>query len=70
MLKLFVFNEFSPNFGDGLAFAIAESEDEAKKMIADSRGDSIIDVPFGPVQELPIEKSWTGPNCVWVNGSA
>ncbi len=65
MLKLFIFIEFSPDFGDGLAAVIAESEEEAKKMIADERGDSVEDIRFGPVEERPIEKY-----CAWVNGSA
>jgi hypothetical protein len=32
-LKLFVFDGFCPDFSDGLAFAIAETEEEAKKII-------------------------------------
>lgn len=32
-LKLFVWNGFSPDYTDGLAFAIARNETEAKKLI-------------------------------------
>ena len=32
-LKLFVFTEFDPGYTDGLAFAIAESETEARELI-------------------------------------
>ena len=32
-LKLFIWTEFCPDYTDGLAFAIAENETEAKKLI-------------------------------------
>jgi hypothetical protein len=32
-LNLFVFAEFSPDYSDGLAFAIAEDEADAKRLI-------------------------------------
>lgn len=37
-LKLFIFTEFSPDYTDGLAFAIAKDETEARKMIIDKIG--------------------------------
>lgn len=37
-LQLFVWVGFSPDFTDGLAFAIAKSEKEAKQAIIDSYG--------------------------------
>ena len=36
-LKLFVFTEFEPYYTDGLAFAIAESEKEARELIKAGR---------------------------------
>ena len=35
MLKLFVWVDFEPDYTDGLAFAIAENEDDARKQIID-----------------------------------
>jgi hypothetical protein len=37
-LKLFVFTEFERDYTDGLAFAIAHSEEEALKMIGEKQG--------------------------------
>lgn len=37
-LKLFVWSGFCPDYTDGLAFAVAETEDEARKMIGKARG--------------------------------
>ena len=37
-LKLFVWTRFSPDYTGGLAFAIAESEYEAREMIIKTRG--------------------------------
>ena len=51
-LKIFVWPHFEP-YTNGLAFAIAETAEEAQKMIEDEYG------PFstwGEAQELPIEK--------------
>ena len=37
-LKLFIWTGFSPDYTDGLAFAIAKTESEAKKLIEKERG--------------------------------
>lgn len=37
-LKLYVWSEFCPDYTDGLAFAIAADESEARKMIVDKMG--------------------------------
>jgi hypothetical protein len=37
-LKLFVWEGFSPDYTDGLAFAIAHDESEGRKMIAENHG--------------------------------
>jgi hypothetical protein len=37
-LKLFIWTGFSPDYTDGLAFAIAKDEAEAKKLIEKERG--------------------------------
>ena len=37
-LKLFIFEDFSPDYTSGLAFAIAENETEARKLIEKKRG--------------------------------
>lgn len=38
-LKLYVWTGFSPDYSDGLAFAIAASEEDAKKLIEDQDGE-------------------------------
>lgn len=37
-LRLFVFSGFAPDYTDGLAFAIARDETEARGLIAESYG--------------------------------
>lgn len=37
-LKLFIWTEFCPDYSDGLAFAIAKDEAEARKLIIKNRG--------------------------------
>lgn len=37
-LKLYVWPNFAPDYSKGLAFAIAESEEEAKKLIYEQTG--------------------------------
>jgi len=37
-MKLYVWTGYSPDWSDGLAFAIAENEVEAKKLIEEKRG--------------------------------
>lgn len=48
MLKLFVWAEWAPNYTDGLAFAIAETEEQARKLIYDERG--FCTTEWGPCQ--------------------
>jgi len=40
-LKLFIWEEFSPDYTSGLAVAIARDEVEARKLIEDYRGDDV-----------------------------
>ncbi|MCK5012977.1 MAG: hypothetical protein KAS66_04090 [Candidatus Omnitrophica bacterium] len=35
-LKLFIWKDFYPNYAGGLAIAVAETEEEAKKMVIES----------------------------------
>ena len=35
-LKLFIWTGFYPNYSSGLAFAVAETEEEAKKMVIET----------------------------------
>ena len=35
-LKLFIWTGFYPNYSSGLAFAVAETEEEAKKMVIEA----------------------------------
>lgn len=37
-LKLFVWDGFSPDYTDGLAFAIAQDETEARKLVIEQYG--------------------------------
>lgn len=37
-MKLFIWTSFEPDYTNGLAFAIAENETEARKMIEKRRG--------------------------------
>lgn len=37
-LKLFIWSEFLPDYSDGLAFAIAETEEEAREMVIEDIG--------------------------------
>jgi hypothetical protein len=37
-LKLFIWSEYSPDYRGGLAFAIAENETEAKKLVIKKQG--------------------------------
>ena len=37
-LKLFIWPEFLPDYSSGLAFAIAETEEEAREMVIDDIG--------------------------------
>ncbi len=37
-MKLFIWNDYCPDYYGGLAFAIAETEDAARKLIEKERG--------------------------------
>ena len=52
-MKLFVWNHFCPDWSDGLAFAIAETVDEAKQMIIEDTDTDFIE--WGVCRELPID---------------
>lgn len=53
-LKLYVWEKFSPDYSDGLAFAIAENLEEAQEMIMSQMKFRIVD--FGPVNSYPIDE--------------
>ena len=52
-LKLYVWTEFSPDWTDGLAFAIAESEEEARELVIKAYG---VVYTWGKVAVRPLEK--------------
>ena len=56
-LKLYVWGEFCPDYTEGLAFAIAESLDEAKEMLKKDFG---FESSYGPVTEHEIKKTAYG----------
>jgi hypothetical protein len=53
-MKLFVWAEFLPDIVDGLAFAVARNEKEAKKLVISSMG--LNPSNWGPIQVLPLNK--------------
>ena len=55
-LKLFVWTDFSPDYIGGLAFAIAETESEAKELILKERGYEVYDWDWGTLEVKPISK--------------
>lgn len=47
-MKLFVWDDYAPDYTSGLAFAVAENSEQARDMIADSAGyrsDSLCEKP-------------------------
>jgi len=63
MLKLYVWEGFQPDYSDGLAFAIAESEAEAKEMIMQKwnryehdKWEKMIESEWGAVRKFDISK--------------
>ena len=50
-LYLFVWTEFCTDFTDGLAFAIAETVEQAQRLIERTRGCAVSD--WGRVQQFP-----------------
>ena len=61
-LFLFVWTQFCPDYSNGLAFAIAETVEQAQKLIEHKRGYRPTD--WGPVQVFPA----TGPIAFCVSG--
>jgi len=53
-LKLFVWEGFSPDYTDGLAFAIAKDETEARELVIKNRGYDAYD--WGVLKILPLNK--------------
>ena len=53
-LRLYVWTEFSPNYTDGLAFAIAESENEARELVETKRGYDVCE--WGKLEVKSISK--------------
>ena len=54
--QLYVWNEFNPDYTDGLAFAIARSEEEAKGMIAEEMGFTLRERAWGSLSIHPLNK--------------
>ena len=50
-LFVFVWAQFCPDYSNGLAFAIAETVEQAQKLIKQKRGYGATD--WGPVQQFP-----------------
>ena len=63
-LFLFVWNEFSPDYSDGLLVAIAETAEQAQKLINQSRRYEDEVNEWGPVHRFPVTK----PMAFWANG--
>lgn len=63
-LCMFVWEQFNPDYTDGLAVAITETVEQAQKLIEQSRGYEVDE--WGPVQKFPVTK----PIAFWVNGGA
>ena len=56
MLKLYVFKHFCPDHSDGLAFAIAESVEDAKEQIRKDR--KIDPYDWGEMTEHPLDEKF------------
>lgn len=55
-LKVFVWRQFSPDYTDGLAFAIAETTQEAQELVEASLGYELSPYAWGKCEEFPIGK--------------
>jgi len=53
-LRLYVWEGFSPDYTSGLAFAIAESETEARMLIEKKRGFEVYE--WGTLKIKPLDK--------------
>ena len=58
-MSLYVWSEFNPIFCDGIAFALATSEEDAKEQIREVYGRA--DLPWGSVEIIPITQRYA--NC-------
>lgn len=55
-LKLYIWTGYYPVYTGGLAFAIAESEEAARKLIDDKRGHTIRDFEWGDLEIRPLNE--------------
>jgi len=55
-LRLYVWDNFNPDYTEGLAFAIAGSEKEARKLIEQDRGFPVSD--WGPLCVRPLNQRY------------
>lgn len=53
-LRLYVWEGFCPDYTSGLAFAIAENEGEARKLVQKRRGFQVYE--WGTLRVLPLTK--------------
>ena len=53
-MKLYVWNAFAPDYNNGLAFAIAETVEQAQKLVIEARGYEPFD--WGPVQVFTLDE--------------
>jgi hypothetical protein len=53
-LRLFIWTGFSPDYTDGLAFAIAQDESEARKLIEKERGYEVY--TWGDLEIKPLSR--------------
>lgn len=51
-LSMFVWEQFNPDYTDGLAVAIAETVEQAQELVQQRQGYEVDD--WGPVQQLPV----------------
>ncbi len=61
-LFLFVWDQFCPDYSDGLAVAIAETVEQAQRLVEQAKGYEVYE--WGRVQKLPV----TEPIVFFVNG--
>jgi hypothetical protein len=62
VMRLFVWEGFCPDYTDGLAFAIAESIEQAQKLVTEAKGYEPYD--WGTLREFPV----TEPRAFYVSG--
>ena len=55
-MKIFVWDEFQPDYSDGLAVAIADTVEEAKDLVCETHYFEKTEINWGPVQEFPLTK--------------